>query len=192
MAEDAGVLSAHAGEVNVVRGFSLFNLVFLAGLLVAARVMVAGVERSGRDGAMQVRTRWAMLGGMLTLAGFVGSLMARTNASVSVRAIVISLAVLFGVVATRVLVTRAVAMPVSDHEFDPRFELQGVPAIVVESIPAAGDGFVRLPEGSGMAMPLRARSLDGAPIACGVEVGVERIDDGIAFVEMWSAIEARL
>ncbi len=178
--------------MNVVRGFSLFNLVFLAGLLVGVRVMVAGVERSGRDGELQVRTRWAMLGGMLTLAGFVGSLMARLQTSLSVRVAVTSLAVVCGVVAARLVVRRAVAMPVRDQEFDPRFELQGVPAIVVESIPAAGDGFVRLPEGSGIAMPLRARSLDGAPIACGVEVGVERIDDGVAFVEAWSAIEARL
>lgn len=178
--------------MNVVRSFSVFNLVFLAGLLVAVRVMVAGVERSGRDGALQVRTRWAMLGGMLTLTGFVGSLMVRVNASLSVRVVVTSLAGVLGVVAARVLVKRAVAMPVSDHEFDPRFELQGVPAIVVVSIPAAGDGFVRLPEGSGIAVPLRARSLDGAPIASGVEVGVERIDDGVAFVEAWSAIEARL
>lgn len=175
-----------------MRGFSVFNLVFLAGLLIAVRVMVAGVERSGRDGTVHVRTRWAMLGGMLTLGGFVGSLTARMQASAAVRVAVTAMAVVFGIVAARVLVKRAVAMPVSDHEFDPRFELQGVPAIVVESIPASGDGFVRLPDGSGFAMPLRARSLDGAPIARGVEVGVERIDDGVAFVEAWSAIEARL
>ena len=124
-----------------MRGFSVFNLVFLAGLLVAVRVMVAGVERSGRDGEHEVRTRWAMLGGMLTLTGFVGSMMARVNASLSVRVVVTSLAVVLGIVVARVLVQRAVAMPVSDHEFDPRFELQGVPAIVVVSIPAAGDGF---------------------------------------------------
>ena len=178
--------------MNSVRSFSVFNLVFLAGLLVAVRVMVAGVEHSGRDGSVQVRTRWAMLGGMLTLTGFVGSLMARLDASLWVRVMFTSLAVVIGVVIARVLVKRAVAMPVGDHDFDPRFELQGVPAVVVESIPESGDGFVRLPEGSGFAMPVRARSLDGAPIACGVEVGVERIDDGVAFVEAWSEIEARL
>ncbi len=176
-----------------MRGFSLFNFVFLAGLLLSVRVMVNGVEREGRtgDGAV-VRARWAMLAGMLTMAGFLGSLLIR----LSVSPIVVVAAVLagsaFGALSARILVSRAAAMPVSDHEFDPRFALQGVPAMVVEPIPADGDGLVELPSGSGQPSVLRARSLDGAPIARGEEVGVERIDDGVAFVESWSAIEARL
>jgi hypothetical protein len=99
---------------------------------------------------------------------------------------------LAGAISARVLVARAAAMPVSDHEFDPRYALQGVPAVVVEPIPLFGDGAVQLAEGSVHVAPLRARSLDGSAIARGVEVGVERIDDGVAVVEAWSTIEARL
>ncbi len=175
-----------------VRGFSLFNLAFLAGLLIGVRVMVAGVERDRGESGLVVRTRWAMLAGALTLTGFFGSLLTRLAVSRGVIALVSVCAVTLGVFGSRFLVRRAVAMPVSDHEFDPRFALQGIPAVVVEEIPAFGTGIVRLPARSGSESLVAARSLDGSMIARNVEVGVERIDDGVAFVEVWSAIEARL
>jgi hypothetical protein len=175
-----------------VRGFSPFDVVFLAGLLVSVRVMVAGVERQGRAGQAEVRTRWAMLAGTLTLSGFLGSLCSRLGAGNGVLTLAVIAGAVVGALSARVLVARAAAMPVSDHEFDPRYALQGVPAIVVAEIPPFGEGLVRLPDGAASQEPLRARSLDGAAIGRGEEVGVERIDDGIAFVESWSAIEARL
>jgi uncharacterized membrane protein len=176
-----------------VRGFSVYDVVFLAGLMLSVRVMVSGVERERSAGHSVVRTRWAMLAGALTLSGFLGALLTRLGVSSrGTLALVTVGAVIAGVVSARVLVRQAVAMPVSDHEFDPRFELQGVPALVVEAIPADGVGAVRLPGLSGAERRLAARSLDGSPIARDVEVGVERIEDGVAFVEAWSAIEARL
>ena len=176
-----------------MRGFSLFNLVFLGGLLLSVRVMVAGVERGVASGQTIVRARWAMLAGGLTLAGFVGSVLIRGGAAGMMTWTLVSVAAVAGIWSAVFLVRRAAAMPVSDHEFDPRFELQGVPATVIASIPATGEGLVRLPAGlAGSAAGIRARSLDSTPIASGVEVGVERIEDGVAFVEAWSAIEARL
>jgi hypothetical protein len=175
-----------------VGDFSAFDVVFLAGLLCAVRVMVAGVERDrGADGLV-VRTRWAMLAGALTSAGFVGALLMRLPALRGMGPTAALLAGAGGAAAARWLVRRAVAMPVSDHEFDPRFALQGVPATVVEAIPAIGAGLVRLPSQAGPPVLLAARSLNGSAIACDVEVAVERIDEGVAFVEAWSAIEARL
>ncbi|MES3035034.1 MAG: hypothetical protein V4813_13630 [Gemmatimonadota bacterium] len=176
-----------------MRGFSPWNVVFLAGLLLSVRVMVAGVERGVSAGQTLVRSRWAMLAGAATLSGFIGSLLARSGSRGVVFWASALASVLIGAWSARILVRRAAAMPVSDHEFDPRFELQGVPALVVQAIPADGDGLVRLPSGvvpGDVAIP--ARSLDGMPIASGIEVGVERIDAGVAFVESWAAIEARL
>jgi hypothetical protein len=175
-----------------VRGFSPFDVVFLAGLLLSVRVMLAGVERQGRAGQTVVRTRWAMLAGAGTLAGFLGSLCSRIGAGEVVLAGAVLAGAVAGALSARVLVARAAAMPVSDHEFDPRYALQGVPALVVSEIPPFGEGLVQLPGGATAQAPLRARSLDGVAIGRGEEVGVERIDDGIAFVEAWSAIEARL
>lgn len=176
-----------------MRGFSLFNVVFLSGLLLSVRVMISGVERVHDSGASVVRARWAMLAGSLTLAGFVGSVLWRLGSVSVVYVAAIGASVIVGAVSALWLVRRAAAMSVNDHEFDPRFALQGVPGVVVEAIPAAGDGLVRLPAGTlAGSAPIPARSLDGSPIASGLEVGVERIDDGVAFVEAWSAIEARL
>lgn len=176
-----------------MRGFSLLNVIFLAGLLLSVRVMVAGVERGVSAGQSIVRARWAMLAGAATLGGFVGSIVARTTVTSLTLWGSVFVSALIGAWSARSLVRRAAAMPVSDHEFDPRYELQGVPATVVQAIPADGDGLVRLPSGvvpGDVAIP--ARSLDGVPLERGIEVGVERIDGGVAFVEAWTAIEARL
>lgn len=173
-------------------GFSLFHIVFVAGLLMSVRVMVAGVERARGEAGTVVRTRWAMLAGALTLTGFVGSLLVRQRASGVAITLASMVTVAVGVLSARFFVRRAVASSVGDHEFDPRFAMQGVPAIVVAAIPAFGAGQVRLPARNGAGAIVAARSLDGTSIGCDVEVGVERIDDGVAFVEVWSAIEARL
>lgn len=175
-----------------MRGFSLFNVVFLVGLLASVRVMVAGVERDHGAAGSVVRTRWAMLAGAMTLSGFLGSLLTRLSASAGMTAFVAIGAAIIGAGSARLLVRQAVAMPVSDHEFDPRYELQGVPALVVEEIPAFGEGIVRVPTRAGPPALMAARSLDGQAISRDVEVGVERVDAGVAFVEVWSAIEARL
>lgn len=176
-----------------MRGFSLFNLVFLGGLLLSVRVMIAGVERGVAAGQSIVRARLAMLAGATTLAGFVGSVLVRSNVSAIALWSGVVASVVAGAWSAGFLVRRAAAMPVSDHDFDPRFELQGVPATVVSTIPADGEGLVTLPTGlSSGDGAMRARSLDGVAIERGLEVGVERIEDGVAFVEAWSAIEARL
>lgn len=176
-----------------MRGFSLFNLLFLGGLLLSVRVMVAGVERGVAAGQSIVRARWAMLAGATTLAGFTGSVLVRLGQSLGITWMAVGLAAVAGMWSAAFLVRRAAAMPVSDHEFDPRYELQGVPATVVAPIPADGEGMVRLPAGLAQGdTSIRARSLDGAAIASGIEVGVERVEDGVAFVESWAAIEARL
>ncbi len=174
-------------------GFSPFDLVFLVGLLLSVRVMVAGVERGTSSGPSTIRARGAMMAGGATLAGFVGAVLVRRDVSAATVTAAVIAGALAGVWSALFLVRRAAAMPVSDHEFDPRFELQGVPATVVVPIPENGEGRVRLPAGlliGEQAIP--ARSLDGVSIGSGIEVGVERIEDGVAFVEAWAAIEARL
>ena len=175
-----------------MRGFSVFDLVFLAGLLGSVRVMVAGVERDRGAAGLVVRSRWAMIAGAMTLAGFLGSLLTRLSVSRNQTLLLVVITAVVGAAGARLLVRQAAAMPVTDHEFDPRFAMQGVPATVVEAIPASGEGVVRLPSRLGPPVLIAARSLDGLPIARDVEVAVERIDSGIALVEAWSAIEARL
>lgn len=175
-----------------MRSFSVFDMVFLAGLLFSVRVMVSGVEREQGLGRVVVRSRWAMLAGMLTLSGFLGSLCVRIPVARTLTAVAVLIGLALGALSARFLVARAAAMPVTDHEFDPRFSMQGMPATVVTAIPESGEGLVQLPAGATQMSPIRARSIDGSAIAAGIEVGVERLDEGVAFVEVWSAIEARL
>ncbi len=175
-----------------MRGFRLYDLVFLAGLLLSVRVMVAGVELSRGAEQSIVRSRWATLAGALTLSGFLGAVSVRLSPSAALVGALVLGGVVVGALSAQFIVSRAVAIPPGDHGFDARFALQGVPAMVVDSIPANGDGFVQLPAGREAGTPIRARSVDGSAIARGEEVGVERIESGVAFVEVWSAIEARL
>ncbi len=175
-----------------MRGFRMFDVVFLAGLLLSVRVMVSGVEFGRGNDRRVVRSRWAMLAGALTLSGFLGAISVRLSSPAAVVGALVLGGVVIGALSAQLLVSLMASLPAGDHEFDPRFELQGVPALVVGAIPANGDGFVQLPAGRDPSARIRARSIDGAAIARGEEVGVERIDGGIAFVEVWSAIEARL
>ena len=175
-----------------MRGFSPFDVVFLAGLLAGVRVMMSGVEKNRGASGSVVRTRWAMMAGALTLSGFAASLLLRLSVPQVTTGALSLAAFLVGAAGARLIVRTAVRMPVSEHEFDPRFELQGVPGMVVEAIPAAGEGVVRVLSRSGPPSLVAARSIDGMAIARDVEVGVERIDEGVAFVEAWSAIESRL
>jgi hypothetical protein len=39
---------------------------------------------------------------------------------------------------------------------------------------------------------VRARSWDGAPIDAGADVAIERVEGGVAYVERWAQVEARL
>jgi len=86
------------------------------------------------------------------------------------------------------------AVPAAAREVvDERFLLQGHFARVVRR-PLAGAGA----EGAvtyvvdGVEQRARARSLDERAVAAGTEVVIERIEDGIAFVEPWVAVESRL
>ena len=64
-----------------MRTFSVCNLAFFGGLLLSVRVMLAGGERGVSKKQSLVRTRWAVLAGSLTLAGFTGSFLLRTGAA---------------------------------------------------------------------------------------------------------------
>jgi hypothetical protein len=39
---------------------------------------------------------------------------------------------------------------------------------------------------------LRAYSLEGAELSPGMDVVIERVEDGVAYIEAWSVVERRL
>jgi hypothetical protein len=93
-------------------------------------------------------------------------------------------------VVTRVAIATARVQPEHDPE-DPRYLLQGHVALVTSTIPAGGEGAIAIQEGS-QSRSLRARTIDETGVAAGQEVCIERVDDDVAYVEPWAAVEARL
>jgi hypothetical protein len=75
-------------------------------------------------------------------------------------------------------------------EFDPEV-LTGHIARVTAAINAAAAGAVAYTL-EGRQHVVAAMSLDGTPIQAGVDVAIERIENGLAIVERWEVVEGRI
>jgi hypothetical protein len=64
-------------------------------------------------------------------------------------------------------------------------------AIVSAAIPSDGEGAITFSD-AGVQRTLRARTIDASAIAEGEEVCIERLEDDVAFVELWALVEQRL
>jgi hypothetical protein len=78
----------------------------------------------------------------------------------------------------------------NDHA-DERFLLQGTLARVTRMAPAAGTGeLLYTLDGDSYTLPVR--SMDGTALAEDVEVVIDRVEEGVAYAELWAAVEQRL
>jgi len=178
---------------------------FLAGLLLGVYVMIRGVERvdtRGRSleldalgrpvGTARMALTAPMVGAFATILGVTGYLLWRyTTLSTGLQ-----LALGFGTaVLGTVLATRAVAhwaRQAATHDVvDERYLLQGHPAQVVRPIAPGEQGEITYVVG-GKHYATSAQSLDGTAVAAGTEVVIDRLEDGIAYVEPWVQVEQRL
>lgn len=171
----------------------LFLVSFLAGLLLAVRLMFFGAERlRPAPGALPLRRSEPAIVAFLAIFGLAGYLLTRqarfgalgTFATATVVALIVAAAI------TRIAIAAARMKPEHDPD-DPRYVHQGRVAIVTDSIPAGGEGRIRF-ENAGAAQSLPARDIGDGAILAGQEVCIERIDDGVAHVELWSLVERRL
>ena len=167
---------------------------FIVGLLLAVRIMFFGAERQRpRAGDPLPLRRWEpAISAFLIMFGMAGYLLTRPgrlSPGLGAGAAVV-LGVVWAGLVTRLAIATARVQPEHDPD-DPRYVLQGHVAVVTGSIPAGGEGVILLGE-PGRSQSLRARAIDGLPIDEGVEVCIERVDDGVALVERWALVEARL
>ena len=172
----------------------LFLAAFIAGLLLGVRVMFFGAERRrrGSANALPLRRSEPAIIGFLLMFGVAGYLLTR-RATVSPGTGVLIAALLglvWAVLVTRLAVATARLQPEHDPE-DPRFALQGHVAVVSAAIPADGEGTITFSD-AGAQRTVRARTVDGSAIAGGEEVCIERLEDDVAFVEVWGIVEQRL
>jgi hypothetical protein len=73
----------------------------------------------------------------------------------------------------------------------PDIEIQGQPALVTQEISLGAAGEISY-ESDGATVRVPARSLDTRTLPAGAEVVIDRLEDGVAFVEEWALVEKRL
>lgn len=171
----------------------LYLIAFIAGLLLAVRLMFFGAERRrSRPGITPLRRSEPAAVGFLVMFGVAGYLLSRSGTLSAGRsaAAAIVLGGVWAAIVARVAIVMARVTPEHDPE-DPRFRLQGHVAVVSSPIPAGGAGEIAWVDASGP-QTAAARSIDGEAIDAGLEVCIERIDADVAQVELWSVVESRL
>jgi len=185
---------------------SLFLLTFIVGLILGVRAMLYGVERGG-DQAFTVapdqigRTHtpptptvsWALplVAAFLTGFGVAGYVSVRRALDTGVAvAVGVGTGALLALVVSR-LVRRAQSFVPEHDPDDPRYVLQGHVARVTAPIAPRGDGEIAYTV-QGASHVVRARTIDGGEVTAGTEVVIERIEEGVAYVEPWSEVEQRL
>lgn len=175
---------------------------FLAGLLLAVRVMFFGVRRQLGEEQLYHR-KWPLsFAAFLTVAG--AMLYARAD---RVTGAWIATVILSGAVAAWgawKLVEKSAAVPSTDPEDDPKYRFQGHVARVTAPIVAASGSNAAsgriVFEFDGKRYDLAARwspeaDLDEGRLATAAvdsEVVIEFIDGDVAFVEPWKVVEQRL
>lgn len=184
---------------------AVYLTAFIVGLVLNIYFVIRGAERwrgsdvarrldsFGREltlGTVSVRTPVAA--SLLSSFGLVGYVLSRyagfeTWPTLGLSALVAGLAIL-----SAVLVVKKWAVPHALKDIpDERYLLQGQLATVTRTIPAGGEGEVEyMIDDRRFTIP--ARTIDGAELAKGVDVVVERVEDGKVFVEEWALVEQRL
>lgn len=173
----------------------LYLAVFIGGLLLAVRIMIAGVERppeASPNGERSFRLSPPVLVAFGIVFGAVGYMLTqRQVGSATVRAVVAAgLGVLAAVVAARLVRRWWTVVPQHDVD-DERYVLQGQLARVTKPIHGDVEGEVTFHFGNEQRY-VRARDLGGGSITADSEVVIERIEDEIAYVEAWQEVEKRL
>lgn len=184
-----------------------FAACFVVGLVLAVYVMLHGVERrttrsvhaphearGGHDPRTEPRplVNGQNAAALLVPLGAVGYVLLRSShlgtAAVVAWAVVAGIAGLAG----SALLLSAWAVPSARRDVvDERYLMQGHPATVTRAIPAGGEGEIAY-EVDGRRWTVVARSWDGAPINAATDVAIDRVEGGVAYVEAWAQVEARL
>jgi hypothetical protein len=169
-----------------------FALFLLAGLLVGVVAMLGGIDRKARHGAWVKYLNLPTAGAAAALFGIVGYPLAKYSSLGTAAMLAIAGASAAAAAVGMVALIAGWAVPSAAlHVEDPRYALQGHPARVSQSISAAQAGAISY-EHDGARRTVPAFGLEAATIDAGTEVVIERIEDGIAYVELWSNIEREL
>jgi membrane protein implicated in regulation of membrane protease activity len=164
------------------------------GVIAAVRVMLWGVERqrtAGDEAPRSFSPAPALVATFCLVAGIVGYACMRFGLQPAATWMAaLGAAAVSTFAAARVISAWWTVVPEHDVD-DERYVLQGSLGRVVAAISAQVPGKISL-ESSGHREVLPARAIDDQMMAVGTEVVIERIEDGVAYVEDWAAVEKRL
>lgn len=168
----------------------LFLAILFTGLFLSVVVMWKGVERHdrrvptsdslGRELPPGIVAHWLPVVAVFALSlGFIGYWLLRTTSLDATTALLVAGGT--SVVASGVAylsMTRWILPAARRSPEDPRYALQGVPGTIVADVGALGTGMVAY-SANGRTVSLRARSVDGLPLAAGSEVVIDRIEEDL-------------
>lgn len=187
---------------------AFFLVVLLAGLLLGVFAMLFGTEHVPRnitlpaphertsehviDAEPSALFNRASMAALASVCGVTGYLLTRfSDWSVGVRLVVAALAGA-GAMALQSLIIARWAIPSARAEhIDERYLLQGTIGRVTRAIPPGGDGEIQYTL-DGVSYTLPARGVDAGELVADVEVVLDRIEVGVAYVEPWAQVEQRL
>ena len=180
--------------MTILRIFFLAS--FIGGLVLAVFAMLHGVEyarrRRNRSRAPSAIFKLPAVAAVADGFGAVGYPLASRTTLPAWGVVLIAIA--GGALAITGMITllaqwalRGLSKPFSPEEY----EIQGQLAVVTRDITPAREGEISY-DRLGKRELVAARSLGTAIIASGCEVVIDRIEDGIAFVEEWAIVEQRL
>jgi hypothetical protein len=165
---------------------------FVLGLVLGVRAMLTGVERAPRAAGRRFSLNTPTIAGFLTVFGLVGFILDRFTTLSPV--LDIGLAAVIGAISAvgALVLVAGWAIPGAKAEVvDERYELQGCVARVIEVHEDGVTGVIAF-DVSGVQQKATAHGLDGARLVLGTDVAIERVENGIAYVEPWAQVEARL
>ena len=171
---------------------AVFVVVLIVGLGLGVISMVGGIDQSERGGARVKYLNLPTFAAAATVFGVVGYPLTRYSALSTGVIVGISIAAAVGAAAGMLGIIAGWAVPSATRAVkDPRYELQGHFARVTQAIAEQGAGEIEFEE-QGASRRTRAQSLDGRSIEGGAEVVIERVEEGMAYVERWSKIAKQL
>lgn len=171
---------------------TLFLSFFIAGLLLGVTSMIAGIDREQSRGRWVKYLNLPTLGTAAVLFGIVGYPLAKYTSlhpgalvAIAAAAAIAGGAAMVGIIAGWAVPSAARDVP------DERYLLQGHLARVTRPIEESQGGEIAF-EVEGRRQIATAASLDGTSIAVDAEVVIERVENGVAYVERWTTIAKQL
>lgn len=187
---------------------ALFLTVLLLGLVAGVRAMLLGTEHLPRgvqlpaphertsehvtDAEPSALFNWASAAAFAFAFGLVGYLCTRFSTwGIPLRVIAASAAGGAAITLQSLLIARWAIPSARAENVDERYLLQGTIGRISREVPAHGEGELQYTLDN-VSYTLPARELVGAPLAYDVEVVLDRVEGGVAYVEPWAQVEQRL